>query len=383
MLYIHIPFCVRKCDYCDFLSFPASKCGNNREEQTMTYKKYIDALIKDIEVSSSEFKDRAITSIFIGGGTPSILPINEMDRLFKALHNHFAFAKEIEFTVECNPGTLTEEKLFCYKNSGVNRLSIGLQSANDNELKRLGRIHNYQEFVANYKLARQIGFNNINVDLISAIPDQTLLSFENSLNKVISLNPEHISCYGLILEEGTAFYELSEEELNIPSENIEREIYYKARNILEANGYYQYEISNYSKEGFQCKHNVGYWDRREYLGLGLGASSLIGSARFKRTDKLMDYCAGDFEKYDFEDLTKDDEMSEYMFLGLRKTCGISSKTFEKKFGTSIMNVYGHWTEKMLKDDLLETYTRKDIGDTYYRLTNKGMDVANYVMAGYV
>lgn len=392
MLYVHIPFCVRKCNYCDFLSFGQDTISKELDLCNSCegiYDKYIDVLVKEIELKAAEYKEYNISSIFIGGGTPSILPVNSIEKLFKAVKRAFNYKDNIEFTIESNPGTLSYEKLVCYKNNGVNRLSIGLQSVDNNELKRLGRIHSYENFLDNYSLARRTGFNNINVDIIASLPGQSYESFVEGLSKVIDLRPEHISCYGLIIEEGTIFFDnyktvndkeyisLNGKEYPLPSEDDERRIYYKAREILENSGYYQYEISNYSLLGKECKHNLGYWERRNYLGLGLGASSLLGNERWKNQDKLKKYMDSDFEKKEVEVLSVEDEMSEFIFLGLRKVNGINVKEFADNFARDIFDLYEAWTSKMISEELL-IYK-----DDMIKLSHKGMDLANYVMSGYV
>lgn len=380
MLYIHIPFCVRKCNYCDFLSFGQDFIGARLDKDDSVdtvYDKYIEALVNEIKDKSNHYKDYIVTSIFIGGGTPSVLEGYHIEQLFETLRYAFSINETAEITIECNPGTLTKDKLLSYKKSGINRLSIGLQSANDNELERLGRIHSYEDFLNNYNLAREIGFSNINIDLISSIPDQTIDSFENSLKKVINLKPEHISSYSLIIEEGTPFYSFDEKKLNLPSEEDERTIYYSCREILGNSGYHQYEISNYALAGKECKHNLGYWERKNYLGLGLGSSSLVNDVRWKNSNNLYMYLDKQYSIEDEESLTKEDAMSEFMFLGLRKTEGVSLTLFEELFNNSIMDTYDEWTRKMLDEKLL----LEDNG--FLKLTYKGMDLANYVMSGYV
>ena len=283
-IYMHIPFCVKKCLYCDFLSGP-----QNQE----TIELYVDSLCREIAtypVSHANRTKDKVSTIFVGGGTPSILSGEQIKRIFDALYAHFDMEEDAEVTIEVNPGTVTREKLEAYRACNINRISFGLQSANNEELKLLGRIHNFETFVENFRLARACGFENINVDLMSAIPNQTLQSFEETLCKVLALKPEHISAYSLIVEEGTPFAYLYGEgcpkEQELPSEDVEREIYYKTEEILSQAGYHRYEISNYAKQGMECKHNVGYWDRKEYIGFGLGASGLVNETRLRNTDYL-------------------------------------------------------------------------------------------------
>lgn len=368
-LYIHIPFCVKKCNYCDFLSYALD---DDIKE------KYIDVLLEEIAVKAKDYADRIVDTVFVGGGTPSILEVKHIVRIFEALHNHFSFANDAEITIECNPGTLDKSKLVEYKKCGINRLSIGLQSANDEELKILGRIHSYADFLNSFKMAREVGFNNINVDIIGALPGQDKEIFADTLRKVIALEPEHISSYELIIEEGTPFYEqYGNDSDKLPDEDTEREIYYATRETLADNGYVQYEISNYSKPGYECRHNIGYWTGKEYLGLGLGSSSYVDKERYKNVDSLEAYLKYNFAKYDVEILSDKDMMSEFMFLGLRMTCGVSHNDFRMRFGCDISEVWSNELEKMINDGLLECI------DNHIRLTYKGMDVANYVMSEFV
>ena len=274
-IYIHIPFCVKKCDYCDFLSAPAD---------LETKEKYVEALINEIKLNKNKMSEYVVDTVFIGGGTPSLLEENQISKIMSVLRDNCNMSENPEITIECNPGTITESKLWEYKKSGINRISFGLQSANDKELKSIGRIHNYAGFLESYNLARKCGFDNINVDLMSALPGQTLKSYEETLNKVVRLEPEHISAYSLIVEENTLMYDRVKKAqikgINIlPDEESERKMYYLTNNILRSNGYRKYEISNYSKPGKECKHNIGYWQRKEYLGFGIGAASLYKENR--------------------------------------------------------------------------------------------------------
>lgn len=280
-LYIHIPFCAKKCAYCDFLSGPA-------DEQTVA--DYVTALRKEIESYKESAKNYEVTTVFFGGGTPSLLSGEQMAELMNAIKDTFMLKEEAEITMEANPGTVTESNLSAYKEAGINRISFGLQSVKDEELRMLGRIHTFEEFLESYDMARKAGFHNINVDLISAIPGQTLTSWEETLRTVIELQPEHISAYSLIVEEGTTFAKLygegCEKEELLPDEDEERRIYERTEEMLKEAGYHRYEISNYAKDGYECRHNLGYWERKEYLGLGLGASSLLNETRFHNTEHM-------------------------------------------------------------------------------------------------
>ena len=368
-VYVHIPFCEQKCLYCDFLSAPAT---NAAREQ------YLLALGYEIEERSKAYKDREVISIFFGGGTPSILTIEEITRLFAKIKSSYNLAKNCEISIEVNPGTVWDKGVFeAYRSLGINRLSIGLQSAVNGELKLLGRIHTYKDFRVTYQAAREAGFDNVNVDLISALPGQKKEDYLYTLNEVCTLNPEHISAYSLIIEPGTAFYEdykylITDED----HEELDRELYVLTKEVLARNGYHRYEISNYSREGYECRHNKVYWRRGDYLGLGLGAASLIGNRRFKNTSEFVAYneAGGMAEYMDEEILGKSDEMQEFMILGLRLTEGISKKNFTKYFGTDIEEVYGKVIEKCVNEGLLMCE-----GDKVY-LTDRGLDVSNYVFA---
>ena len=383
-LYVHIPFCVRKCAYCDFLSAPA-----DTQERTL----YIDALTEEIRARKNDFNAYRVSTIFLGGGTPSILEGDDSARIFRALQENFDISDDAEITMEVNPGTVTEEKAASWRKSGVNRLSIGLQSADDRELKMLGRIHTYREFLDTWKIVREAGFENINVDLISATPGQNLRSWSETLRKAADLGPEHISAYSLIIEEGTPFYERygdgSGEDENkgnhlppLPDEDTEREMYKATEKILAEYGYHRYEISNYSKTGYECRHNLGYWERKEYLGLGLGASSLISECRFHNTADMGKYLrlyenAGTDICEDIEHLSVEDQMEEFMFLGLRKTAGISVDDFRKVFGKEIREVYGEQMRKLEEQRLIE-YSGNRV-----RLTERGTDISNYVFSEFM
>lgn len=388
-LYVHIPFCVRKCAYCDFLSFPSEECER---------ASYVDALLKEIKGQKDKFKDYVVTTVFLGGGTPSLLREDDTARIFHALKESFDISRNAEITMEVNPGTVTAKKAAAWKACGVNRLSIGLQSADDEELQMLGRIHTFQEFLDTWKIVREAGFDNVNIDLISAIPGQTLESWEKTLRTAAGLAPEHLSAYSLIIEEGTPFYKMYGEEsgtagaedasnrqLPLPDEDTEREIYKITEQILNRYGYHRYEISNYAKEGYECRHNLGYWERKEYLGLGLGASSLVNEQRFRNTADMERYLklfgtdsGKSGEVYEeTEVLSAQEQMEEFMFLGLRKMKGISGAEFEKSFGRTLDEVYGDTIDRLQSQGLIER-----AGDEL-RLTERGIDVSNYVFAEFL
>ncbi len=374
-IYIHIPFCVKKCVYCDFLSGP-------QDEKTI--EQYVVSLLDEIRAHGSKSSYEVI-SIFIGGGTPSVLEEPQIKQVMETLHDVFQIKQDAEITIEANPGTVTREKLLTYRACGVNRISFGLQSTNNEELKLLGRIHTYEEFLESFRLARECGFDNINVDLISAIPKQTLASWEETLQNVIKLNPEHISAYSLIVEEGTPFAKVYGEgcpgEKDLPDEEEERKIYYRTEELLKAAGYHRYEISNYAKEGKECRHNLGYWERKEYLGIGLGSASLIDNTRYSNTADLARYIkeAKQPEKIqeDIQVLSTQGQMEEFMFLGLRKMEGISEREFTENFCLNIEECYGHQIEKLLKEGLLQKR------DGRIMLTRRGIDISNYVFAEFL
>lgn len=357
-LYIHIPFCIQKCQYCDFLSAPSSR--KERQE-------YVESLCQKIRSYGELAEAYHVVSIFVGGGTPSILEASQMLDIFEAVCSTFLIDDNAEITIEANPGTVTREKLRAYRKAGINRLSIGLQSTKNEELKILGRIHTYEEFLETYRLAREEGYRNINVDLMSAIPHQTAAGWSDTLRQVAKLEPEHISAYSLIIEEGTPFYERYGEgrhEEELPDEEEERKMYWQTRSILKEYGYHRYEISNYAKPGYECRHNLGYWNRTEYLGIGIGAASLIDNQRWNEGEEP-------------EVLSVENQMEEYMFLGLRKMEGVSKRRFIEEYGCSIDEVYGDVLKRMYRDGLMEEY-----GD-YVRLTQRGIDVSNYVMSEFL
>lgn len=365
-LYIHIPFCQKKCNYCDFLSAPA-----NKQVQIA----YMDILQKEIKEKSIEYKEYCVDTVFIGGGTPTCVPYETIVHTMNTVKASFFLTDDCEITMECNPGTVTKEALENYKVAGINRLSIGLQSTDNAILKELGRIHTFEQFLETFKWAREAGFANINVDLMSGLPNQTLEQYEESLLEVLKLDVEHISSYSLIVEEGTPFYKLYEEDkLSLPDEETERNMYYLTKEKLLAAGLLRYEISNYAKEGYECKHNVRYWVRDDYLGLGLGASSMVDNVRFKNTEWLDEYLTDNkyMEKTDEQILSTTECMEEFMFLGLRMTKGVSKERFKETFGSSMEEIYGSVVIKLKEQGLLE-----EEGD-FIRLTEYGLDVSNRV-----
>ena len=370
-LYIHIPFCIRKCKYCDFLSGPSGE--KERQE-------YVESLCRKIHSYGELAEAYRVVSIFVGGGTPSILTEKQILKIFTALREVFTIEEHAEITLEMNPGTVTEEKLEAYKQCGINRLSMGLQSTDNRELKALGRIHTYETFQESYRLARATGFQNINVDLMSAIPYQTRESYQRTLRRIAELvpPPEHISAYSLIIEEGTPFYERygeGEHAEELPGEEEERQMYQDTIEILKTYGYHRYEISNYAKEGYECRHNIGYWNRTEYIGIGTGAASLIENRRFTAPDLLKK--ADGSEEEDIEILTVENQMEETMFLGLRMMKGVSVSVFEKTFGRTMKSVYGDVIERLKMEQLIV-----EDGDDI-RLTEHGIDISNYVMSEFL
>jgi oxygen-independent coproporphyrinogen-3 oxidase len=375
-LYVHIPFCVRKCNYCDFLSAPCD---------VETKERYVNALCKEILSSGSLLQEYEVTTIFFGGGTPSLLSAEQISSVMKAIRNVAILREECEITIECNPGTIHQELLTIYQELGINRLSFGLQSTDNEELRELGRIHTYEQFVENYELARNCGFTNINVDLMSALPKQTLASYEETLNKVIALQPEHISSYSLIIEEGTKFWAFYGDEgtrlKDLPSVELDRSMYEKSKLILEDAGYFRYEISNYAKPSYECRHNIGYWKRTEYLGFGLGASSLYQNQRFTNTSELRDYIDKITENQncwcDIQSLSVKEAMEEFMFLGLRLCEGVSKHQFFDQFQRNLDEIYGEVLDKLRKENLI-----MEDGDKI-KLTDYGVDVSNVVLAEFL
>ena len=379
-IYIHIPFCIKKCSYCDFLSGPAT-------EQTV--ESYMAALFAEIEGKSGKYRDRRVVSVFIGGGTPSRLTGEQMGKLMACIRRHFSLDPAAEITTEVNPGTVSEEKLRTFRKAGINRLSIGMQSAQDEELRELGRIHDFAGFLEAYEAAVQAGYTNINVDVMSGLPGQTLESLRDTLGKLLALRPmpQHVSAYSLIVEEGTPFAAMAERgELPLPEEETERAMYEETIEVLAKYGFHRYEISNYARDGYECRHNVGYWIRRDYLGFGIGAASLIDNVRFQNEKSLGAYLAHPLESREEEQtLTVQDRMEETMFLGLRLTRGVSCVDFAEQYGRTVEEVYGEVIARNVADGLLTVTERKENQkkDRLLALTKRGLDLSNYVMAQFL
>ncbi len=390
-IYVHIPFCIQKCLYCDFLSAPSDET---------TRESYVNALLAEIDAQAPLYKSFQVHTVFFGGGTPSLLMPEQTAAILERLYQRFSFLpeKEMEITLEANPGTLTEEKLRAWRKAGVNRLSIGLQSAHDEELKSLGRIHTWKEFLWGYEAARRAGFSNLNIDLMSALPGQSVESWMDTLESVVELKPEHISAYSLIIEEGTPFYDWygpqdaasekrqMEKRKPLPSEEEDRLMYERTGEYLAKGGYGRYEISNYALPGFACRHNLAYWERTDYAGFGLGAASLRENVRWSNTAELAEYLAHAGQtgeetriKKEMTRLSIQDQMEEFMFLGLRKTEGVSASTFERLYGKPLEAVYEEPVERLIREGLLLRY-RKEDGSVFFRLSARGIDVSNYALA---
>lgn len=372
-LYLHIPFCIQKCGYCDFLSAPAG-----REER----EAYVQALEKEIRSYGDFAGGYRVSTVFVGGGTPSCLEASQTERIFEVVKDTFEIERMPEISMEMNPGTVTKEKLQAYKNCGINRLSIGLQSVRDSNLRLLGRIHTYEEFLESFRLAREAGFQNINVDLISSLPGQTEEFWREELKTIAELSPEHISVYQLILEEGTTFYEkyAAHPEL-LPDEETSRAIYQATEEVLGQYGFHQYEISNYAKEGRECRHNLKYWERDDYLGLGLGAASMVRNIRMNNTGDMKTYLEKCGEpktmRTDVQFLEEPRQIEEFMFLGLRKTRGISKKEFRCVFGRDIELVYEKALKKLFSSGML-----LEKKDRLY-LSKEGVLLSNAVLSEFL
>lgn len=368
-LYIHIPFCKQKCFYCDFPSY--ASIDYLRED-------YVKALCKEIEEKAINYK---IKSIFIGGGTPSYLETKEIAKLLKTI-SKLDLEEGLEFTMECNPGALAEEKLKTMIDGGVNRISMGLQAVQNSLLKDIGRIHTFKEFTENFNLARKVGFKNINVDLMFGLPNQSFDEWKESLEIISSLNPEHISAYSLIVEEGTAFYKLWEKnKLILPSEEDERRMYSETKEILKAKGYHQYEISNYSKEGYECYHNKVYWESKNYLGVGSASTSFIDGKRIKNIENVKAYIDGIMDDKSIvleeNENSKEDNIEEFVFMGLRMIEGISKEEFKRRFKLDIYEIYSKEIKKNIENGLL-----LEVGDRL-KLTEKGIEFSNSVMSDFI
>ena len=379
-LYIHIPFCMKKCLYCDFCS------GVYGPE---IRKDYVKALTNELRYQSERLYDYSVASIYIGGGTPTWLEEKLMDRVIKTVFKYYNVEPAAEVTMEMNPATASESQLFSYHTLGVNRLSIGLQSSNEEELRTLGRVHSFKDFLRSFEAARRSGFDNISVDIMTGIPGQNPLSLKKTLSDVFLMKPEHISCYSLIIEEGTPFHDMYGEDDEkrkrgevqefLPSEDEEYELGKTAQNMIKAAGFSQYEISNYAKLGKTCLHNVGYWKRTPYLGVGISAASLIDEIRYTNTRDINEYIrkgiSSNFPLYnEAEALSEKKRMEEFMFLGLRMTEGILENDFYETFGVLLDSVYMLPVERLLSEKLL----KRDRGRLF--LTELGADLSNYALS---
>ncbi|MBE5827873.1 MAG: oxygen-independent coproporphyrinogen III oxidase [Butyrivibrio sp.] len=391
-IYVHIPFCERKCLYCDFLSFAAGK-----EERD----NYFEALLKEIKEASKEYEDRVVKTIFFGGGTPSFPEGEKLCDTLEAIKSAFNLSNDCEISIEVNPASAIYDKLCAFKEAGFNRLSIGAQSLNDDELKKLGRLHDSRMFAETFENARQAGFDNINIDVMSALPDQSFDSYMETLKKVVEMGPEHISAYSLIVEEGTPFYDM---DLHLPDEETDRAMYHETKRYLKEHGYHRYEISNYARDvsaenagngtfcgNYECAHNKVYWQRGNYLGLGLGAASMVDNVRWSNTRDMRRYV--DFSadmssiKENLEELSFQSQMEEFMFLGLRLVRGVDVEEFRQLFSQDITEVYGDVIERYVKSGHLEIVSESDpdhyTNQTCLRLTDTGLDVSNTIMADFL
>ncbi|MGN0292442.1 MAG: radical SAM family heme chaperone HemW [Lachnospiraceae bacterium] len=364
-----MPFCVRKCAYCDFLSMPADES---------VQEAYIDRLDRELRRTAEQMAQdgTAISTIYFGGGTPSVLPGRQIIRLMDTLRRFGMIRPDAEITLEMNPGTVTSEKMDCYRAAGINRLSIGCQSFQEEELKLLGRIHTCKDFMKTYEMARRAGFANISIDLMSGLPGQTAESWRRNLDTAVSLGPEHISAYSLIIEEGTPFYDRYGSCWSEENEELDRQMYEDTKAILEKAGYLRYEISNYARPGYESRHNSSYWTGIPYYGCGLGASSLVkrpdGWFRTRNESSLKRYLEENTVVPEEEErLTERDRMEEFMFLGLRLTRGICISEFEHRFSRSFAEVYGDAVRELKKDGLMGQE------DDRLFLTDRGLDLSNY------
>ncbi len=396
-LYIHIPFCVRKCLYCDFLSGAYDKDVRDR---------YTNKICEEIEYYGRGMKDASLSSVYIGGGTPSWLEVSSMDRILETVYDSFRVEDDAEITLECNPGTAVKDAFKNYRDMGINRLSIGLQSANDDELKLLGRIHDFNQFLRTYEYAREAGFFDISVDIMTGLPYQDKRKLYYTLMKVGQLKPEHVSAYSLMIEEGTPFYDTYnfdsvKQQAGMPTEMLPNEdqnygLTKLTEQFLEEHGYLKYEISNFAKEGFEGKHNTGYWKRVPYLGVGIGAASFLKRKTDVGTEEIRTKNISDMEMYlktSFEGtyeegvnssaweepdiLTRKDAMAEFMYLGLRMTEGITRDEFEDAFHVTIESIYGPVIKNAVADGLMT------MSGGRIALTETGMDVSNRVLAGFL
>ena len=383
-LYIHIPFCKKKCEYCDFKSYPG------KEELIGEYIKCLKYELKEVgegnrlDYENNLDKLAIVNTIYIGGGTPSLIDSKYICEILEIIKEYYTLTDNVEITIEVNPGTVSEEKLEKYKKSGINRLSVGLQSTHDRLLKKIGRIHSYDDFLNTFKLARKVGFTNINVDLMLGLPEQTLEDLKQSVEEVINLSPEHISIYSLIVEEGTPFYsKLQENKLDLPDDEMERKMYWAVKKKLENYGYIHYEISNFAKKGFESRHNLACWNQEEYIGFGTSAHSYTNNVRYSNIDNIEEYInnfknnkeADNFVFHEKQNI--EGKMKEFMILGLRKIKGIHIKDFKNKFGANPIYIYRKELNKLSNEELIE------IDGDNIKLTNKGLDLANLVWEEFV
>lgn len=369
-LYIHVPFCVKKCSYCDFTSY---KMDINSK------KLYIDDLNKEMRLYKTNEK---ITSIFLGGGTPSILNSEELKEMFKNIYENFNISRDAEITIECNPGTLSLEKLKAMKEIGINRLSLGLQATQEYHLKGIGRIHTYEQFEKNYRQAIEVGFENINIDLMYCLPNQTIEEWKETLNKIVGLNPSHISAYSLILEEGTDLYDRYEKkEFELIDEDTDINMYNYTIEYLSSNGYNQYEISNYSKKNYECKHNILYWKCEHYIGLGPGASGYLDNIRYNNVEALEMYhkmlCDNQKPIGHEEALTNEDKIQEKIFMGLRMNEGIKFEDFKKEFNINFKDKYSKQISQLNERKLI------NLSDIGMSLTQKGREISNSIFIEFI
>lgn len=370
-IYVHIPFCKQKCYYCDFVSY----CN---KDNLIEY--YIKAVKKEIKLQNIQ---APITTIYIGGGTPSYIESKYIKEIIEEIKKKNV-TKRPEITIEVNPGTVTREKLKDYKKSGINRLSIGLQSVQDDILKEIGRIHDFEQFLETYEMARNVGFKNINVDLMLGIPNQRIKDLKESLEEVIKLQPEHISVYSLIVEDGTPIAnKIQKGELELPDEETERNMYWYVKNNLELNGYKHYEISNFAKKGYESKHNINCWNQKQYFGFGAAAHSYRDITRYSNTDKIEEYIRNvkserlDRNRIIHEVQKEYDTEKEYMLLGLRKINGVKISEFKLKFGKNPIYLFRNELKKLTDEKLIS------IDEDNIRLTNRGIDLANLVWEEFV
>ena len=383
-IYVHIPFCKHKCYYCDFISFA------DKNSLIDEYIKWLKYEIKEVgQGNRLDYENKLddlvfVKTIYIGGGTPSFIESKYITEILKTIKENFVVDEDAEITMEMNPGTVNENKLKDYYNCGINRLSIGLQETNNALLKEIGRIHTYEDFKNTYSLVRNVGFKNINVDLMLGLPNQSILDLENSINKIINLNPEHISVYSLILEENTVLKnKVDQSILTLPEDEMERKMYYTVKNMLENNGYIHYEISNFAKKGFESKHNLDCWNQKEYMGFGAAAHSYTNNFRFSNIENIEEYI-NNFKNNKEEDnlifhekQNRESKMKEYMMLGLRKIEGVNIQQFKNKFVENPIFIFRKEIEKLVNEELLE------VDGNFIKLTKKGLDLANLVWEEFV